>query len=130
MGLQAFFISQKSPRALLQGTANVINSDILVNPVNIEHLHQFCQMLQKALNIELMNVLLKTLSSNDTLALKQNHHPFLSFKHNMARKEDKKELSMKELSSHPVHLKSKNAPSAFIPFCAYNIDLLALGAYI
>ena len=40
---------------------------------------------------------------------------------------------MRELSFHPVLLKSKSnatLPSAFIPFCAYKTDLLMLGEHI
>ena len=106
MVLQEFFLNQKSPRALLQGVANIIISDILVNPVNIKHLHQFCRMLNKALDLDLMYILSKTLSTNDTNAMIENHHPFSSFKFNKTQQEDKTEGSMADLSSHPVHLTS------------------------
>ena len=129
--LQDFFISQKSPRALLQGTANLINSNMVVHPVNMEHLHQFCQMLEGALKLDLGYILSRTLSYNDIKQLTRNKNPLAPFANSTYKQPDmKEETSMAELSSHPVHLTSKRAPSAFIPFCAYQTDMLALGEYI
>ena len=129
--LQDFFLSQKSPRALLQGTANVISSGLVVNPLSMVHLQKFSQIIGGALNLDLMYILSKTLSNNDTDAMIKNYHPFSPFQlTNMTQREIKIESLMAEFSSHPVHLTSKNVPSAFIPFCAYNGDLLALGKQI
>ena len=131
MILQDFFLQQKNPRALLQGTANVINSGIVVNPVSMEHLRKFCQMLQAAFKMDLKWVLSKTLSNSNKEIMIRDKNPFLLFNSSSnGQPEPETEIDMARLSSHPVHLTSRGALSAFIPFCAYNTDLLAFGQYI
>ena len=43
--MKDFFHSFKSPRDLLQGTVNLLNSGTITNPANIAHLNQFCHKL-------------------------------------------------------------------------------------
>ena len=133
--LQEFILDQKSPRALLQGIANVIDSGLIVNSVTMEHMRQFCQMLQTAFKMDLVFVLSKTLSNDDIRAMIKTEHPLLSLNSSNSRQQEfgTEESLMAELSSHPVHLTSKSgksALSAFIPFCAYQKNMLLLGEYI
>ena len=129
--LQEFFLNQTSPRSLLQGLANVINSGLIDSSANLKHLRQFCQMLSAVLRLDVPYILTKTLSLMDIQAMKNEENPFLIFNSSTSEERDKKrENLMAELSSHPVHLTSKNAPSAFIPFCAYQTDLEIFGDYI
>ena len=136
--LQEFFSSLSSPRELLQGASNVINSGILTDPVNIEHLNHFCKGMQSILGVTLKDVLSKTLSSDEINILRKREYPFLVYNQISGASEKgiqngRRKDFMAELSSHPVHLKSMNGTvlhSAFIPFCAYKTDLLLLGEHI
>ena len=47
--LREFFLSFLSPKDLFQGASNMINSDILKNHVNIDHLNQFCEQCSPSL---------------------------------------------------------------------------------
>ena len=118
--------------SLLQGTSNMINSGLISNPVNLRHLQKFCEMLRTVLKIDLNFILLKTLSTNDIKELTKNQNPLLLF--NSSSRTSQQDMIVKKLmaglSSHPVHLTSEGATSAFIPFCAYQTDLLSLGKYI
>ena len=129
--LQEFFLSLESPRAMTQGAANVINSGLIVDPVNLDHLRQFCLMLSSVFDLDLMYVLSRELSNDDLQAMIEDRHPFLSFNSSTTKQPNAKTTSMMaRLSSHPVHLTSESHPSAFIPFCAYQTNMLALGQFI
>ena len=103
--LQEFFLNQTSPRALLQGVANVINSGLIDNSANVKKLRQYCQMLSAVLRLDLTYILSKTLSLMEIQAMKNEESPFLFFNSSTSDERDKKRESlMAELSSHPVHL--------------------------
>ena len=132
--LQDFFLGLDSPTNMLQGLANVINSGLIVNSVNKEHLRQFSQMLQTVCDMDLGFILSKTLSSNETVAMTHNQHPLLlNTSNEIKQQNDQMESLMADLSAHPVHLTAKigwKVPSAFIPFCAYQTNMLLVGEYI
>ena len=132
--LQDFFLDLNSPSSMLQGLANVINSGLIANSVNKEHLRQFSEMLQTVCDMDLEFILSKTLTNKDKLAMAHNQHPLLlNSSGKIEQQNDKTESLMAELSSHPVHLMTKNgwsALSAFIPFCAYQTNMLVVGEYI
>ena len=75
--LQEFFLNQTSARALLQGVANVINSGLIDNSVNLKHLCQFCQMISAVLRLNVTYILSKTLSLKEIHAM-QSSSPRLS----------------------------------------------------
>ena len=113
----------------------MINSPLLTNPTNIEHLYQFSKQLQPLLDLKLKEILPMTLPGDDIITLRMMENPFLesSSTHTPFQNGTHSEAFMAELSSHPVHLLTKNGktlPSAFIPFCAFKTDLLLLGERI
>ena len=136
--LQDFFLNFTSPRDLLQGASNMIKSQLLTNPENIDHFYQFCRQMQSILGLNLEDVLYTTLMSSDIAELKMKKYPFFLYKQNSTPNQGSSigaanEGFAAELSSHPVHLvtkEGKTLPSAFIPFCAYQTDLLMLGQNI
>ena len=139
--LRDFFLNFTSPRDLLQGASNIINSGSLRNQVNIDHPYEFCKEMQSMFGLYLPDILQNSLLSEDIDILKRSRYPFLEQSQNFAKDKestynprDSDTESLKaELSSHPVHLKTRNGtilPSAFIPFCAYKTDLLMLGERI
>ena len=115
-------------------------SGLIENPVNIDHLYQFGKEMQSLLDIKLKDILPKALLGDDIDKLRESRYPFLDFNQTFGPvqidnfEDESVESLMAELSSHPVHLVTKNSktslPSAFIPFCAYKTDLLLLGEYI
>ena len=137
--LQEFFLNFSSPRDLLQGALNMINLGQLTEPVSKDHLYQLSKEMQSILGLKLKEILRMMLSTDGISMMMENSHPFISHnldssQTNTGNLEDaKRGALMAGLSSHPVHLKTKNGeilPSAFIPFCAYKTDLLLLGEYI
>ena len=115
-------------------------SGLIENPVNIDHLYQFCKEMQSILDMKLKDILPKALLSDDIERLLESQHPFLDFDQTLGTdqkdnsEDESSEALMAELSSHPVHLVTKNSktslPSAFIPFCAYKTNLALMGEYI
>ena len=94
----------------------MINSGLLTNQVNIDHLCEFSKRMQSILDLNLNEVLSKALSSEDLVTLRKGHHPFLNYKptsvsyQNDTEENERraKEAVMAKLSSHPVHLKTRN----------------------
>ena len=89
--------------------------------------------MQLILGIQLEHILPKTLTSDDTVKLRARKYPFLSDNKTAFAEDQSIKSFMAEMSSHPVHLTTKSGkklPSAFIPFCAYQTDLLLMGEYI
>ena len=118
---------------MLQGLNNVINTGLIGNPVNKKHIRQFGETLQRTFDMNLGWILPSTLLSEDIDAMIQEEHPLLLNSSRNQGNNVESESIMAEWSSHPVHLTSINGSkplSTFIPFCAYQTNLLALGEYI